>query len=910
MYYAVADSGKQVALKYLRDNPEIELRGISHVMNLKSPHLITIYDVRHNAAGEPFVIMEYVSGPSLWEVMLAEPNGLGPQKAAFFIDGVAKGLAYLHERGIVHRDLKPANIFYDDGYVKIGDYGLSKHMSVSKHSGQTVSVGTVHYMAPEIGSGSYTRAIDVYALGVILFELLTGKLPFTGSSMGEILMRHLSDRPDLSGIPEPFAGVISKALAKDPNDRYQDANEMADALREFSDVSASIASFDPSSLTAVPRVAEAADAEQTVTTPPRVPPPPPLDAGAPAAPPDFPDRMVEKLQQKVDKFARKLEKKADKLRQKGRAWTRREAGPAVPGAPAVPGRKGQIFVLLAVTVAVAIGLSLLGGGGGDQAVALAFCIAAGTFGPLLTYFRFLVRSPARSPMWDTLTYLAITAMFMIPSFAIASEMQSDFAGVMAAPLAVLLLCNWTKRIEAGRRGTVSGGAAFWPAVIGLIAANIVNAEEYGLVAACVCATMSLMTQAGASVWPLPRHAPASPRGGGPGRGHRQAGRHALLGKPGFHRRGEGQTPTARSAADDMWQAQPARPGSGAARPTVRIPRSPILRSFYGVAGTLVLAGSLGAFFALVIVQPSDDDACAGLLFATLAGVAWLPFLLSKVLHRYKMPVWRGTLRMLVVSLGLCLAAGMISLISFQDLCTDELGGAIFGLVAGGVIALVVLCVPGRKWRSVPLPYVPEQAGRRREPTQDSIADEAQAETPESVSPAAEEFDAAAPAPTMVVIDAAAPSFVGRTVNAGASFFGKLLLVLGLVLALGQDVVQRRVGEIMPRGVSSSLISEDLPEPLLLGIVALGCMFLLLARRGSGGPHMLRGCLGCTLVLCVAVGVLGPAAEDWSVLFEGKNWSELDWDKIAPTLVLTTLALAAALVLLSWPRRSQEKTIVI
>ena len=173
VYYALRDSGKQIALKYLRENPEIELRGIDHVMNLKSPYLIGVHDVLRNAADEPFVVMEYVSGPSLRELMIAEPGGLGLQKAAFFLKGIARGLSYLHERGIVHRDLKPGNIFYDDGYVKIGDYGLSKHMSVSKHSGQTVSVGTVHYMAPEIGSGSYSKAIDIYALGVILFEMLS-----------------------------------------------------------------------------------------------------------------------------------------------------------------------------------------------------------------------------------------------------------------------------------------------------------------------------------------------------------------------------------------------------------------------------------------------------------------------------------------------------------------------------------------------------------------------------------------------------------------------------------------------------------------------------------------------------------------------------------------------------------------
>ncbi|RMF79923.1 MAG: serine/threonine protein kinase, partial [Planctomycetota bacterium] len=273
VYYAIADSGKQLAVKYLRENPEIELRGISQVMNLKSPHLITIYDVRRNAEGEPFVLMEYISGPSLRDLLIAEPNGLGPQKSAFFVANIAKGLSYLHERGVVHRDLKPGNIFYDDGYVKIGDYGLSKHISVSAHSGNTVSVGTVHYMAPEIGSGSYTKAIDIYALGVMLFEMLTGRLPFTGSSMGEILMRHLNDRPDMSGIEEPFRSVIIKALAKDPAERFQSADEMADALTSVAAISDSIASFDPVTLTHVPRAPQSED-DQTRTTPAAAPPPP------------------------------------------------------------------------------------------------------------------------------------------------------------------------------------------------------------------------------------------------------------------------------------------------------------------------------------------------------------------------------------------------------------------------------------------------------------------------------------------------------------------------------------------------------------------------------------------------------------------------------------------------------------
>ncbi|MGA2231967.1 MAG: serine/threonine-protein kinase, partial [Tepidisphaeraceae bacterium] len=169
VYYALSDSGREVALKLVHTYEQIELRGISQCMNLKSPHLVTIFDVKYGDDGRPWVIMEFVNGPSLRELLDAAPSGLGSAKAAFFLREIGKGLTYLHDCGIVHRDLKPGNIFYENGYVKIGDYGLSKTMSVTRHSGQTVAVGTLHYMAPEIGEGRYDRSIDIYALGALLF---------------------------------------------------------------------------------------------------------------------------------------------------------------------------------------------------------------------------------------------------------------------------------------------------------------------------------------------------------------------------------------------------------------------------------------------------------------------------------------------------------------------------------------------------------------------------------------------------------------------------------------------------------------------------------------------------------------------------------------------------------------------
>ena len=516
VYYALTDSGKQVAVKYLRENPDVELRGIAHVMNLKSPHLITIYDVRHNEEGEPFVIMEYVSGPSLRDLMIAEPRGLGVQKAAFFMRGIAAGLSYLHERGIVHRDLKPGNIFYDDGYIKIGDYGLSKHISVSAHSGNTISVGTVHYMAPEIGSGSYSKSIDIYALGVMLFEMLSGRLPFTGSSMGEILMRHLSEKPDMSGIPEPFASVIAKALAKDPKDRWEDVDEMVEALTSVSEVSESLASFDASILAHTPRT-PSYDGDRTVTTPP--PASPVLDVreqriDLPSIPPIPPI-----LSPSAAKKARKLQLKAQKLQEKAQKQARvvqarlatMGIGPGV-AAPAEPvrlrgGRKRwqQVVIYLITLFAVAGGMGIMRD---DEAVfgtSLLF-LMLGSLGTMLAYKLSARRNAVEYEFQDRMLYTACGFVCLLPGFAAGSEVNGigrELFGRLLIPMAAtLLLFNWNERIQMGRRQIISGGNVFWHGLVGLLIASIATRGRFALDGGVLCATLLVLVQMIAGLWPI------------------------------------------------------------------------------------------------------------------------------------------------------------------------------------------------------------------------------------------------------------------------------------------------------------------------------------------------------------------------------------------------------------------------
>jgi len=359
VYYAVSDSGRQVALKAVQSYEQIELRGISQCMNLKSPHLVTIFDVKHNDQGKPFVIMEYVAGPSLADLIKESPGGLGSQKAAFFLREIGKGLSFLHECGIVHRDLKPGNIFYENGYVKIGDYGLTKAISTSHHCSHTITVGTVHYMAPEIGAGRYDRSIDIYALGVLLYEMLTGQVPFLGASPAEILMKHMTATPDMTNIEEPFARVIRKALAKDPAERYQSVQAMVEDVFGTEHVRNSVSQFAPEELSVVAehiaqkmRGAQAQGAAQ------------PGAAAQAATDSDFSKEIGKKAEQFAKKaevigkqMAEKFKSVAERAQQMGR-------GKTTVADPLSPHQRHKLALI--TMAATALGAGFLSGGSDDS----------------------------------------------------------------------------------------------------------------------------------------------------------------------------------------------------------------------------------------------------------------------------------------------------------------------------------------------------------------------------------------------------------------------------------------------------------------------------------------------------------------------------------------------------------------
>ncbi len=232
VYFALNDAGKEVALKKIQRNLDIELRGVKQCLNIRHVNLISLWDIQTSRTQESWVVMEYVPGPSLRDILDDHPKGIPESLLKLWFTSIASGVAYLHHRGIVHRDLKPANVFRDDDahVIKIGDYGLSKFISCNRQSGQTGTVGTVHYMAPEISKGVYGKEIDIYALGIVLYELLTGDVPFDGETSQEIMYKHLLEKVDLEQVPAAYRKVLAGCLTKEPKTRFSNVSELMAAM--------------------------------------------------------------------------------------------------------------------------------------------------------------------------------------------------------------------------------------------------------------------------------------------------------------------------------------------------------------------------------------------------------------------------------------------------------------------------------------------------------------------------------------------------------------------------------------------------------------------------------------------------------------------------------------------------------
>ena len=366
-------------------------------------------------------------------------------------------------------------------------------MSVSRHSAQTMSVGTVHYMAPEIGSGHYTKAIDVYALGVILYEMLTGRLPFHGASMGEILMKHLSEKPNLVGIPEPFATVIAKALAKDPAERYNDANEMLAAAMSSSEVSANVANFDANALTQVMRANLPPEAEMTLTAggfrgPP--PPPPPLDV-----------HEAGNWRQQVRQMRDQVRGAAREFRDQA-AQFRREVVGISPGSAHRPSRFSRIMTIVVVSLVIAFSMALVSGTDdvAPMVVALMFFFLGGTSASLVTY-RWLQNHEAAGTVIERILFAGVGLGFMSIGLGPASGVENrEFMRSLAGPVVALAVCNWRRRIDSGRSGNIRVGEAISPAIVGAIAAFAAKGNP--LFGAGIAATISLLSQAAAAAWPI------------------------------------------------------------------------------------------------------------------------------------------------------------------------------------------------------------------------------------------------------------------------------------------------------------------------------------------------------------------------------------------------------------------------
>jgi hypothetical protein len=286
--------GREVAVKLLREQFGTDSRFAARfraearaAAALNHPNIVNVFDYGTDA-GTQYIVMQLVDGQDL-STVLRRHGPLPIDDAVHVAIQVAAALEAAHRRGIVHRDVKPGNILVDeDGDVKVTDFGIARAVAEASITVTGTTLGSVHYFSPEQARGDeVTGASDVYSLGIVLYEMVTGRRPFEGDSAAGVALRRLNEDPKPPSthrpIPRGLEAIILRALARDPQRRYADGGAFAEALRSWR--------RDPSA-GPVPAAVVAPAGAPTVYVPPPVTAPPlrppvrgPGYAGAPPARP-------------------------------------------------------------------------------------------------------------------------------------------------------------------------------------------------------------------------------------------------------------------------------------------------------------------------------------------------------------------------------------------------------------------------------------------------------------------------------------------------------------------------------------------------------------------------------------------------------------------------------------------------
>ena len=233
---------RKVAVKVLRGDLSSDDRFIRRfqrealsVSNLSHPNIVEVYDVGEED-GQYYIVMEYIEGKTLKQ-LLKKRESLTLPEVIDIMTQLTDGISHAHESYIIHRDIKPQNIMIeDDGRIKITDFGIAMALNATQLTQTNSVMGSVHYLPPEQASGkAATVKSDIYSLGILMYELLTGTVPFKGDNAVEIALKHMKDKiPSIRkqdpSIPQSVENILLKAAAKNPRNRYDTAKEMHDDL--------------------------------------------------------------------------------------------------------------------------------------------------------------------------------------------------------------------------------------------------------------------------------------------------------------------------------------------------------------------------------------------------------------------------------------------------------------------------------------------------------------------------------------------------------------------------------------------------------------------------------------------------------------------------------------------------------